>query len=555
MRRHSGFSGGFVAQGLPYLFAFVFLTIVYSISYDLHSNATIFIDDGLEYSKVVERGEAPANPHHLLYHPLALAVHKIMRTVSPEMFRRSVISLQLFSSAMGALGVLFFYTALRLLVRNGMIALLASTALAFCRGYWYYSAAAETIVPGVAMSIISFYFLIAVVERPSRLRIVFLGFVNALAILMRQDNFLLLIPFSYLILASMPEGGMKTLAYYWLPFMAATTATYAAVFLLGAGGQSSLSGFYSWCTLYNQHPGWGDFQNVGMNGLTVGLVRFFQSVGLGGLANVPLISSVPIPPRLQHFSVFTSYPLAGALLLILILSSAGSKNAGSSKKNLATMLFVWIITRELFYLWWLPEVALSWSVGSMVPFWALVGLSLGKMEKTTMRKAMAPLACAMACAVFLSGALTIACAARHDYYKRLAFYNCFSREGDLVLVREFHDYPLLTYFGGREAVILDYGYGLTERSLSPSYLDAIINNALKDGRKVILMPYTEGASLTSCFNPRYRTLEEGFFAKYKITPLYIKQQGNKTVAAWQIHPTPTVELKRHSMEAHIRCAT
>jgi len=522
------------------VFAAIYLTIIYYISFGLYSNSTIFMDDGLWYSRYVDQGEVYIHPHHLFYHVITLIFHNFLVSISPSTFQYAVTSLHLFSSVTGSVGVVFFFLAMRYVVKDEYVAAFSALLLAFCRGYWFYAALAETIVPGGSGSLVCFYLLTRLANAVAMRGVLWLGICSGLAIFIRQDNALFVIPCaSFICIQDVPQR-RKAALVYCLVAVGLAAMVYLTMYVIYPKGEMSIKGLYSWVTLYHAHPNWGAWHNISWEGVKVGLARICGSMGIGALDRIQCISLDPIPRPLLRLSEWISLGEASILLLIALCTVPQCARRGTGIWHGSAFCITWLAVREGFYLCWMHAQVFSWSVGSMVPIWALAGICVAECSLWHRRFWRAML-CVLGALVFSASVLMIKCGSADVYYERMLFYNSFSAPGDFIIVREFHDLGLLSYQGRRGAALVDYYKGYKERSLVPETLSEEIGSTLKAGRSVFLVPWTGTGSSGTPFHPGYRDLESSFFGRYDLTPCYVPWKGESTLAAWKILPKKSAD--------------
>jgi hypothetical protein len=362
-------------------------------------------------------------------------------------------------------------------------ACLGALLLAFCPAYWYYAASAETIIPGVALSIIPFYFLLIFRNKQTAVYLLIAAFLHATAVLMRQDNLLLILPFSLFIVLLGSSRRWKNLFLYLVVVLVCTGVGYYLAFRMVAGRTDSGEHFFRWTLQYVQEPSWGLWAHLGARGIKITIVRFLQSIGITSLYCGSLVATESIPARIVSVSSILSLVICS---ITAIFTWSAVRNCKTMERTLRAIILVsvvWVIIREAFYLWWVPETVFSWSVGSMMPFWLLICLAAMQNK----RKIAAAGIALLTAAVFFQGALLTYYASQQTRIKRLSFFKTFSGENDFLFVRDLYDYEIATYFGRYGAEYIPPGWNEITRYLREERIGKQITHAVQRGGAAYLL--------------------------------------------------------------------
>jgi len=511
---------------------FAWLTVLYCNSFSLTSDATVLIDDGIEYARIMESGGPLFHPHHLLYHWIGELLWNIQKRASAPATIRAVVSLQFFSSLCGAAGIIAFFFLLKRFTFKPLLAACIAVGLGLSRGYWFFSASAETIIPGAVPSIFFFYFLFLIFEGPRTSLFFWLAIVTACGMMVRQDNFLLML----VVLICLPflEKGKR---FRWSITYAATTCIIAGgaqlvCYRLSAPEAFSWSGFLFWSTQRAHYSHWCSLYNLRFPGLKIAFWRFIHALGYGTVNQLDRIRPESLTKGIVSASMVTNAFMI-VLSIIAVLTLMPALRAAVRKYRLHFLACLsWVAIREIFLTWYVPEYIMAFSVGSLIPIAILMGLWFSEaLDRGMPRIGIATLMAGLTFCSVLSGILTIIPFSRPTFYADLERFERFTEPGDMIFVREMYHYPLLTYLGKRQVAILDYYYDEDFRSLDKQRIIPMMQRTFSEGKRVYLIP-----SGDSPFHPAKEHLEREFFRSYVLTPVRLDEMGRTRIAAWEVHP-------------------
>ncbi|MDF1800698.1 MAG: hypothetical protein P1V81_16095 [Planctomycetota bacterium] len=342
------------------------------------ADGMILGNDAIPYAVELSKGSPHANPHHLLFHPLADLVHGLLGAFEqPALSMRSSLGLAItaqtiLSALGGALAAAFFLVAARRLMTPaaGALAPFALTLLlAFSAGHWLYSAVGETYLPAIAaQTALLGTALVCRVEasgRASTRQLTSMAGALLVAVLLRQDS-VLVVPAVLFLLAPRPAlvvvgtAGTAALAIYFATWLGADPGVGFSDWLRGLadtglwGGELSLDKVQVAATLGLTALGYSMWYAA----------RAWTSGGIGlehGLFEL-LLGLAP-------------WVLAGLAMLSGVRRNRGPGDAVRDLRRALAALVVFLLLRFGFFAWWQPG-NLEYHTGHLVPLLLLVALCL-----------------------------------------------------------------------------------------------------------------------------------------------------------------------------------
>lgn len=290
--------------------------------------------DGLSYLLDVRRGTQMWHPHHLIYVPVARALHSLggLPTLSAGLVQ-NLAALPLLAWAAHGIA--------RRLLPGPWQPWAAVGALLATRGVLFYATHIETYLPAMAWSAVTLH--LALNFRPRALP---LAGALALAVLYHQTNVMLVAPL--LAMAGPRRDERLRIAKASLLAAAVVLPAYLAAWRLDAAGRP----FVDFVTTYARAavPTWGRWDNFGPNGLL--------SLGLSQSANL-----VPSPQWLA----------APMLLAITALSVWHLRRLRAPDDALAPLrrfALGMLLCYLAFFLWWMPQDS-DFFLATVLPLWVL----------------------------------------------------------------------------------------------------------------------------------------------------------------------------------------
>jgi hypothetical protein len=303
--------------------------------------------DGLSYAVAVRSGLDMFHPHHMIYVPVARAIH-LATGVDP-------ITATLWQNLFWTMVLAFAAWRLAGLVFSGRLAkVLAAGALLATRGVMIYSVRVETYLPALACLALA---TALAAERP--VRSWFLAPALALAVLYHQTNVLFVLPLLVL-MASGPKGATWSTGKGRAGLtLGAAACLVLIVYAAGFRIEGAPGGFWSFSLSYARAPieAWGNFDYYSSHGLsllTVSQMRMILPVRDGATLLGGLAMSVA--------------------LAFLAVWHIGRIRAKARHLQLRLFGLVFLAVYLLFFLWWMPSDT-DFFLATLLPLW-LLGLIL-----------------------------------------------------------------------------------------------------------------------------------------------------------------------------------
>jgi hypothetical protein len=303
--------------------------------------------DGLSYAVAVRTGLDMFHPHHMIYVPVARAIH-LATGADP-------ITAALWQNLFWTVVLAFAGWRLAGLVFSGRTSrVLAAGALLATRGVMIYSVRVETCLPALACLALATALAAARPVRPW-----LLAPALALAVLYHQTNVLFVLPLMVL-MAPGPPG-----AAWWAgkgrAILTLGTAAGLVLIIYAAGFriEGSPGGFWAFTLSYARAPieAWGNFGYYSPGGVSLLAVSQMRMI-LPVPGSAALLGSVVMSAAIIGLVAWHIRRIHGkAALLVLRLFS-----------------LVFLAVYLLFFLWWMPSDA-DFFLATLLPLW-LLGLIL-----------------------------------------------------------------------------------------------------------------------------------------------------------------------------------
>ncbi len=303
--------------------------------------------DGLSYAVAVRSGLDMFHPHHMIYVPVARAIHLATGT--------DPITATLWQNLFWTMVLAFAAWRLAGLVFSGRKArVLAAGALLATRGVMIYSVRVETYLPALACLALT---AALAVDRPNRTWLV--APVLALAVLYHQTNVLFVLPLLVLMAPGL-RGAVWSLGKLQTVLTLGTAAALVlVVYLAGFRFEGVPGGFWSFILSYVHAPieAWGNFDYYSPHGvslLTVSQLRMILPVRDGAALPGGVAMSVAL------------------VLLVVWHIRCIRRRARLVQLRLFSLVFLAVYL--LFFLWWMPSDT-DFFLATLLPLW-LLGLIL-----------------------------------------------------------------------------------------------------------------------------------------------------------------------------------
>ena len=301
---------------------------------------------------------------------------------------RTLAMIQIVNALIAGAGVAVLYGTGRLLGADRLLGTLGAGLLATSFGYWYF-ANGEFQHASLFVLLVIFYVLVRARvrdEAPPPWLVVVLGLLNALAVLLRQENFL----FGFAAVALLAVGrpwreGMKNGALY---AVAGSIGTAGLVFLIGRflRGLSTLDDFkrwYLWLFDYVEHP--QDYQAFESR-LVFDVPRMVKgqltafTVGTQAVADA-VLERVEI----GHTKVVALLALTALVYVLMIMLVAdlwrGRRCLRGDHLAVAVACVAWLVAYKIVvHGWWWPTVT-KYQVVTVPPLIVLLVLGTSAMQE------------------------------------------------------------------------------------------------------------------------------------------------------------------------------
>jgi len=358
--------------------------VLYAGTFSGFSDGRILGNDAIPYAVELSAGAPHANPHHLLFHPVARLVLILLAPFGHASFPlRSSLGLamtaQVLVSALGgALAAWFFLSAARRSLgagwRRQLAALALTLLLVFSAGHWLYASVGETYLPAIAAE--TALLGLALRERLShgpRPRALWLVVALLVAVLLRQDSVLVVLPLALLLeprRASLVVGTAGGLAL----------GTYALA--RGLGGTEE--GFSMWLRGLANSGLWG--APLSSQGIAVAGGLTLTALGY------PLWYACQAWLRGELTGALPALLLGTAPWLLLVLAPLLTERADPTpeargRKRALAALLAFAGLRFLFFAWWQPG-NMEYHTGTLTPLALALAIWLGG-RRLTLRPALA----------------------------------------------------------------------------------------------------------------------------------------------------------------------
>ncbi len=306
--------------------------------------------DALSYIRDVdERAGFFFHPHHLLYSPTGWLFWQSWRLFGYQ--GGSELALEVLNSLVGAACGFGLYRVVLRLTNNVLASLSAAAILMFNYGAWYFSVEVEVYLLALIWLLASLVLLIQIVSQPRWWTAPLLGLCIGMAALYHQTNGLLvpvvvagvaLSPVTWrervkqLVLSGVVAGGIVALGYGLVGF--------------GYNGYRSFGQLREWMFFFIETGWWGHATRDRLTDLGAGLGNSISTQG--------------------------ALPYWIGILALLLL---GLPNAARRWPRIVAICLLWIVVFGGFFAWWEGENIEFW-IGTLLPLWLLVGLSVAELR-------------------------------------------------------------------------------------------------------------------------------------------------------------------------------
>lgn len=317
--------------------------------------------DALSYIRDVDqRAGFFFHPHHLLYSPTGWLFWQIWRVFGYD--GGSELALKVLNSLVSAACGFGLYRLTLRISRSWWAALTAAGLLLFNYGVWYFSVEVEVYILALVWLLAALALLIELVTQPRTRTAPLLGVSLGLAALYHQTNGLLvpvviagmlLSPLSWrerikrLVISGTIAGGIVALGYLLVGF--------------GYNGYRSFSQLREWMFFFIETGWWGHATRDRLTDLGAGLGNTISTEG--------------------------ALPFWIAILVLLVL---GLPSAARTWPRIVAICGLWIAIYGGFFSWWEGENIEFW-IGTLLPLWLLVGLSVARLGALATRSTAARL--------------------------------------------------------------------------------------------------------------------------------------------------------------------
>jgi hypothetical protein len=305
--------------------------------------------DALSYIRDVDqRAGFFFHPHHLLYSPTGWLFWQSWRLAGYD--GGSELSLKVLNSVLGAACGFGLYRLVLRLTNSWWAALTAAGLLLFNYGVWYFSVEVEVYILALVWLLAVLALLIELVTQPRSRTAPLLGLCLGLAALYHQTNGLLvpvvtcgmlLSPCSWrerfkrLLISGGVAGAIVALGYGLVGF--------------GYNGYRSLGQLREWMFFFIETGWWGHATRDRLTDLGAGLGNTISTEG--------------------------AWPFWVAIIALLVL---GLPAAARRWPRIVAICGLWIAVYGGFFSWWEGENIEFW-IGTLLPLWLLVGLSVAQL--------------------------------------------------------------------------------------------------------------------------------------------------------------------------------
>jgi len=330
---------------------------LYFASFAVRDDGQLLGNDAMPYAHQLVSGQASGlfNAHHLLFHPLALGIAKLLALLPGYEFNElSILAAQQLLSALGgALAVLMvFRLAARCsgLVTGGWIAAIFACSY----GNWLYSAVGETYSPATGLIAVLLVQAVEVRLGWRKLNLPVLALWLLLAVSFRQDSVLVVVALPFLLSALpalfvMGAAGLLSLLLYIATWALADLDVSFMEWLRGLADKG----------IWGQSPTFESFTfSAGMTLMSIhcGAVHIRRIVaGNFDLLLTPLVLSAIGSATLILASLFRPRALVG------------------EARAIAIGLVIFCLTRFIFFAWWQPT-NIEYHTGTLLPLALLFAL-------------------------------------------------------------------------------------------------------------------------------------------------------------------------------------
>ncbi|MBA3943961.1 MAG: hypothetical protein H0X37_05295 [Herpetosiphonaceae bacterium] len=313
--------------------------------------------DALSYIRDVNgRSGFFFHPHHLLYSPTGWAFWQLWRGVGYA--GDAAKPLAVLNAIAGTVCGWGLYRLLLRLTGDTWAAVVATGLLLFNYGVWFYSVETDVYLLVLVWLVLALTLIVELLTVPRRRTVWALGVVVGMAALYHQANALLgLIVALAIVIAPQPSRGQKLRQFLLV------TALAVGIVALGYGIAAldfyhfrSLAAIHDWMLFYVETGWWGQTTRGRWTDLAAGL-------------------GTSISPEV-------AWPFWVGIIAILL---TGLPTAARRWPRIVAIAALWVIIYGAFFSWWEGTTIKYW-IGSLMPLWFLVGLSIAGLRPLPIRR-------------------------------------------------------------------------------------------------------------------------------------------------------------------------
>ncbi|MDQ5823479.1 MAG: glycosyltransferase family 39 protein [Chloroflexota bacterium] len=325
--RAAGTSG--VKRALPWLIAFVAFVVFMLTATGFHTY------DGISYIRDMGKPLAALFlPHHLIYEPSVLLMLNLWRALGYTGY--ADLPGSMFSSIAGAGGLGLFFGMARHASGSTLVAIVATLMLGLTYGYWFYSVEVDIYVQPLFFLLATAWLYLHALRStvPSTYMFLLMGMAHALGALYHQAALFTVPAFAlgiYLLPGKTGEKVRRVVAYGATLGLVLVPAYFIGGVLIA--GQDTPDKFVRWANNFGQLGTWGAFTPATLTGTISG----------------------------TSAAISADYWIGRLLLLsLVVVLAARARSATRRGGPLAWVLWTWVGTYTLFFIWWQPEVLKFW---------------------------------------------------------------------------------------------------------------------------------------------------------------------------------------------------
>jgi hypothetical protein len=357
--------------------------ILFAVTAALHfttfrpdADGLLLMDDAVQYAlwKVEGKKEGLWHPHHLLFHPVAVGVGKVLATFGGDDLDNAIRGQQVVAALSGGITAVLLFRFFAS-ISSLSVALLLAAICGMSGGVWILAAVGETFVPSIAMTtgLLVVACRALLLGTPARTTTLVLWLL--LAALVRQDSVLVIVALPFLItwrrtlVVCGVAGGLSLLAY-----VLAWQASGAPL--------SFLDWILRHVTADIPNKNWGQSLDLAQSGRALALTAV----------------------SLNLYGFFVPWVTAASWVGIVI-PCVPPRALGAAGRRCVTGLAAYALARFLFFLWWQPRNP-EYHVGTLVPLLMIAGVVIRPGARHFTPRVQVPLLVSLLL-IAIGGALTI----------------------------------------------------------------------------------------------------------------------------------------------------